>query len=169
MVDASSRVVRYDTLVYALGGAADVDAVPGAREHAFTVAEVDQALRLRAQLVGLATGRAIAVAGGGLTGIETATELAEAYPGLRIELACAGRVGGSLSARAERHLRRAFERMGIKVYEGSRIAKVGPNSLLLDDGRSLHADVIVWAAGLRVPAGSRGRASSRRAWPDDRR
>ncbi|MBE1537514.1 NAD(P)/FAD-dependent oxidoreductase [Actinomadura algeriensis] len=142
------RALGYDTLVYALGSAADLDAVPGAREHAFAVAGAAGAERLRDRLPGLGS---VAVIGGGLTGIETAAELAEARPGLRVDLVTAGPLGASLGPRARRYLHRTFERLGVAVHENAPVAKVAADGLLLEDGRELPADAAVWAAGFRVP------------------
>ncbi|MGV9377235.1 NAD(P)/FAD-dependent oxidoreductase [Nonomuraea sp. NPDC003707] len=156
-IDPGSRTVRldappyelsYDVLVYALGSAAELDSVPGVREHAYTLATADEAVRLGTRLAG--TGE-VTVIGGGLTGIEAATEFAFTRPGLRVSLLSGGLIGESLSARARRHLHRAFRRMGIAIRERAPIAKLGPNGLLLANGDELPAETVVWAAGFRVP------------------
>ncbi|GAA4528552.1 NAD(P)/FAD-dependent oxidoreductase [Amycolatopsis samaneae] len=156
LLDAAPHTIRYDTLVYALGSGADTGAdtgaVPGVREHALTVADAAGAARLGARLATMPVRSDFLVVGGGLTGIEVAAEIAEARPDLRVRLVCDAPVGGWLSARARRHLRRAFERLGVELCEGARVAKVGPKEVLLGDGRSLPADAVVWAAGFRVPA-----------------
>ncbi|WP_199747698.1 NAD(P)/FAD-dependent oxidoreductase [Actinomadura sp. WAC 06369] len=155
-LDAGARTVRldgaadlgYDTLVYALGSTADLDAVPGAREHALGIARKADAGLLRERLPELGS---VAVVGGGLTGIETAAELAEARPGLRVELVTAGPLGEGLGPRARRHVHRALARMGVAVHEDERVATVAADGLLLADGRDLPADAVVWTAGFRVP------------------
>ncbi|MFD9891168.1 NAD(P)/FAD-dependent oxidoreductase [Amycolatopsis sp. NPDC059027] len=152
LLDAEPHAVLYDTLVYALGSGADVDAVSGVREHALTVAGPAGAEQLRARLDALPAKSAVVVVGGGLTGIEAATEIAEIRPDLRVELMCDAQMGGWLSGRAQRHLHRAFERREIGLREGVRVAKVGPKDMLLEDGGSVPADAVVWAAGFRVPA-----------------
>ncbi|MER6944184.1 FAD-dependent oxidoreductase [Nonomuraea sp. NPDC000554] len=147
-VDAAPYTLGYDTLVYALGSGADLDTVPGVREHAFSVAAAGEAARLRSQLPGLSS---LTVVGGGLTGIETAAELAAARPGLRVELVTGDRIGAGLSERARRHLHSALGRMGVAVREHAVISKVGPDSLQWDDGGELPAEAVVWTAGFRVP------------------
>lgn len=137
-------VLAYDTLVYALGSGPDLDAAPGVRAHAYAVADLDHALRLRERVPTLDSA---VVIGGGLTGIETAAELAET--GIRVALVSDGPVGGWLSERAQRHLAVAFKRLGVEVHEG-RVVKVGAHDLLLEDGRDLSGGAIVWAAGFRV-------------------
>ncbi|GAA3155429.1 FAD-dependent oxidoreductase [Planomonospora alba] len=149
-LDAAPHEVGYDVLVYALGSGADVDAVPGAAEHAFTLATAEGAARLRSRLAALPAARSVAVVGGGLTGIEAAAEFKETQPRLEVQLVCAGPVGDGLVARARRHLHRAFHRLDVTVREHTPVAEVGPDGLLLEDGGELPADVVVWAAGFRV-------------------
>ncbi|MGH3659591.1 MAG: FAD-dependent oxidoreductase, partial [Micromonosporaceae bacterium] len=95
-LDAAPHTIAFDTLVYALGSDADVDSVPGVRAHAYTLASAGQARRLHTHLTGIARGQTVAVVGGGLTGMEAATELAEAHPELRVELVTGDQVGGWL-------------------------------------------------------------------------
>lgn len=70
------RVLHYDTLVYALGGAADTSTVPGAEDHAYALSSAQDAELLAARLGRLGSGTVV-VAGSGLTGIESAAEIAE--------------------------------------------------------------------------------------------
>ncbi|MGH3833560.1 MAG: NAD(P)/FAD-dependent oxidoreductase [Pseudonocardiaceae bacterium] len=75
------HVLGYDTLVYALGSMADVQGVAGVSDHALTVAGFDDAKELSSRVSALAAeGAILGVVGGGATGIEVATELAESYP-----------------------------------------------------------------------------------------
>jgi NADH dehydrogenase len=137
----------YDRLVLALGSRVDRDAVPGIAEHAFTLDERSAAsLALALPSVARAGGRLL-VCGGGLTGIESATELAERYPSLKVTLATAGRFGAGLSPKAARHLKRVFERLQIAVAENVRIAALTAEAALTD-GAPLGFEICVWAGGL---------------------
>ncbi|MFC6082974.1 NAD(P)/FAD-dependent oxidoreductase [Sphaerisporangium aureirubrum] len=159
-IDTGARTVRlgragrdlgYDTLVYALGSRADLESVPGVARHAFSVAVPEQAARLRDHLAGRAAGGVLAVVGGGLTGIEAAAELAEAYPALKVRLVTDGEAGEGLSEHARRHLRATFRRLGVETRPGARVSEVRADGLLLDGGEHLAADTVVWAAGFTVP------------------
>ncbi|MEV4094684.1 NAD(P)/FAD-dependent oxidoreductase [Streptosporangium saharense] len=155
-IDADTRTVRlaqtaqvnYDTLIYALGSQADLSLVPGAAEHAHTVATFDQAERLRARL---RDGGTAVVVGGGLTGIEAAAELAECLPEVKVRLVTEGALGGALSRKAQRHLNAVFARLGVEVHEHARVAEVRDDHVTLEGGDRLGADVTIWTTGFRVP------------------
>ncbi|MEF9881505.1 NAD(P)/FAD-dependent oxidoreductase [Streptomyces sp. P9-A4] len=140
----------YDTLLYALGSSVAHHGVPGAAEHAFDVTGRDSALRLRERLAGPAAGGTVLVVGEGLTGIETATEFAESRPDLTVALAARGELGAWLSPKARRHLREAFDRLGVTVHEHTDITAVEPTRAVTADGTFLPADVTVWSAGFAV-------------------
>ncbi|SFW67495.1 NAD(P)/FAD-dependent oxidoreductase [Amycolatopsis australiensis] len=148
--DGGPDRITYDTLVYALGSTAADGGVPGVAEYACDVAGKQSALRLRARLAGLAAGEAVLVVGGGLTAIEAVAEIAEARPDLDVSLAARGGVGDWLSEKAQRHLRAAFERLGITVHEHTGVARVEPASVVTADGRTIPAQVTVWTAGFAV-------------------
>jgi NADH dehydrogenase FAD-containing subunit len=143
----------YDTLVYALGSHGDDRGVPGVAEHAFDIAARPSALRLRERLDSLGRrgdGGSVVVVGDGLTGIESATEIAEARPGLSVALAARGELGARLSAGARGHLRQAFDRLGITVLEHTTVEAVEATRVLCADGTALASDATVWTAGFAV-------------------
>ncbi|WP_405149095.1 FAD-dependent oxidoreductase [Sphaerisporangium sp. NBC_01403] len=143
----------YDTLLYALGSHGADRAVPGAAEHAFDVAARPSALRLRERLDSLGRrgeGGRVVVVGDGLTGIETATEIAESRPGLSVALVARGELGARLSAGARSHLRQACDRLGITVLEHTSVEAVEATRVLCADGTALASDATVWTAGFAV-------------------
>jgi NADH dehydrogenase len=146
--------IAYDTLVYALGSTAADCGVPGVAEHAHDLAGKQSALRLRARLAGLAAGATVLVVGGGLTGIEAVTEIAEARPDLDVSLAARSGLGDWLSEKARRHLRKAVDRLGITVHEHTGITSVEPAGAVTADGRTIPAQVTVWTAGFAVQPGA---------------
>ncbi|MFC9970254.1 NAD(P)/FAD-dependent oxidoreductase [Spirillospora sp. NPDC127200] len=152
-VDLGEETLSYDTLVYALGSTvADhgVPGVPGVAEHAHNVAGKRAALRLRERLGGLEPGGTVMVVGGGLTGIEAATEIAEARPDLKVAISARGRVGGWLSDKAQRHLRGALDRLGITVHDHADITRVEADGVVTGAGERIPAEVTVWTTGFTV-------------------
>ena len=156
-VDVERRTVAlgagelpYDTLVYALGSGWNAQGVPGTAEHADEIASRPGALRLRERLARLDAGRGVVVVGGGLTGIEAATEIAGARPDLDVALAARGDLGDWLSPRGRAHLRKVFGRLGITAHEHASVTGVGADSVTTADGRTIPAAVTVWTTGFAV-------------------
>jgi NADH:quinone reductase (non-electrogenic) len=148
-VDTERRTVRltdgeitYDTLVYALGSTAAESTGPG--HH---VASRPAAERLSARLRELTAGQRVLVVGGGLTGIEASTEIAEARPDLRVAIAVRGGLGDWLGDRARRHLRRSATRLAITVHEHSDVERADEAGALTSTGERIPADVTVWTTG----------------------
>ncbi|MGX4734850.1 NAD(P)/FAD-dependent oxidoreductase [Kitasatospora griseola] len=142
--------LEYDTLLYALGSAVDRHGVPGVAEHGYDVAGLPSAVRLRERLAELGAGGTVLVVGEGLTGIETAAEIAEARPDLKVALAARGELGAWLSPKARRYLRRSYARLGITVHEHTAVEAVEPGRAIAAGGSTLPADVTVWTAGFAV-------------------
>ncbi|MFE7462681.1 NAD(P)/FAD-dependent oxidoreductase [Streptomyces sp. NPDC057499] len=147
---AAQEELGYDTLVYALGSGWDDGGVPGAAEHAHEISGRPGALRLRDRLAALSPGRSVVVVGAGLTGLEAATEIAEARPDLDVVLTARGVLGDRLSAKGRAHLRKVVDGLGITVHEHTPVDAVEADRVVTADGRSLPADVTVWTTGFAV-------------------
>ncbi|MCI3274887.1 NAD(P)/FAD-dependent oxidoreductase [Streptomyces cylindrosporus] len=148
--DGTEDVLEYDTLVYALGSGWHGQGVPGAAEHAHQIASRPGALRLRERLAGLTAGQAVVVVGGGLTGLEAATEIAEARPDLDVALAARGGLGDWLSPKGRRHLRKVFARLGITVHENADVTAVEDDRVVTADGTAIPSAATVWTTGFAV-------------------
>lgn len=143
------RVLHYDTLVYALGGAADTSTVPGAEDHAYTLSSAQDAELLAARLGRLGSGTVV-VAGSGLTGIESAAEIAEQRPELNVVLLGRAEPGAAMNPKAKAYVRAALDRLGVQVRAGAEVVKVLPDAVELAGGESIAADAVLWTSGTRV-------------------
>lgn len=148
--DGRESELAYDTLVYALGSGWNDQGVPGTAEHAYEIAGRPGARRLGERLKGLEAGQSVLVVGGGLTGVEAATEIAEARPDLDVSLAARDGLGDWLSPKGRRHLRKVFDGLGITVHEHTSVTAVEADRVTTADGTSLPAAVTVWTTGFAV-------------------
>lgn len=147
---ASGRSLEYDYVIYAVGSTGAVPAaVPGAAEFAYPVAELEQAQRARAALDELHRAAPVTVVGGGLTGIEVATELAE--QGRRVTLICGGRLGPSLSDPGRRSVAKVMAKLRVAVLEADVVTEVRRDAVVLADGAVRPSALTIWTAGFGVP------------------
>ncbi|MCV7382783.1 NAD(P)/FAD-dependent oxidoreductase [Mycolicibacter longobardus] len=147
---ASGTALRYDYLIYAVGSTGAITpTVPGAAEFAYSISELEHAQRLLDRLGELEPDAPVTVVGGGLTGIEAASELAG--QGRAVTLVCGEMLGPSLHAAGCRSVAKALHKLGVDVLEAAIVAQVQADSLVLHDGTVLPSAVTVWTAGFGVP------------------
>ncbi|MFC9996832.1 NAD(P)/FAD-dependent oxidoreductase [Nocardia sp. NPDC127526] len=147
---ASGSALDYDYVIYAVGStAATPGAVPGATEFAYPIGEWEFAGRLRTAVAAMPSNGRITVVGGGLTGIETASELAEA--GHAVTLVCGGRLAPTFLEPARRSLAKWLKKNGVEVVESLRVAEVRADVVVLADGSVVPSAVTIWTAGFGVP------------------
>jgi NADH:ubiquinone reductase (H+-translocating) len=150
VLDAGGEAeLEYDTLVYALGSGWSDNGVPGVAEHAYELASRPGALRLRERLAQLNAGETVTVVGGGLTGLEAVTEIAESRPDLKVAHVVSGGYGDWLSTKGQAHLRKVATRLGITVHEHTRATGVEAGAVLTADG-PIPSAVTIWTTGFAV-------------------
>lgn len=158
-IDPSEQEIRlaagdglpYDHLVYAVGSTGGLDELDGAREYAFAIAEYESALALRQRLAALVEDTPVVVIGGGLTGIETAAEIAEQRPELAVTVVSSGPIAEGLHDRARTRIRRTLTALAVDIVEGARVTRIGERGIDLADGRTIPSECTVTAAASAVP------------------
>ncbi len=145
------RALPYDYVIYAVGstGAAPA-AVPGAAEFAYPIGEFEHAQWLRDSLDELHPDAPVTVVGAGLTGIETAAELAE--QGRSVTVVCGGQLAPSLSKSGRRSIAKWFAKHGVAVLEDDVVAEVRADAVVFADGAVRPSALTIWTAGFGVPA-----------------
>ena len=137
----------FDDLVLASGSIVS-NGPPGAVRFAHAIATEEDALALR-RAVDESPSARVVVCGGGLTGVELATELAERRR-TKVTLVTDGEVVPSLGDDARSHTRHAFDRLGVERREGVRVAAVERDGVVLGSGEVIPSDITVWAGGFRA-------------------
>jgi NADH:ubiquinone reductase (H+-translocating) len=89
----------------------------------------------------------VVIVGGGLTGIEAASEFAEA--GRTVTLV-SDKLAPSLSDPGRRSVAKRLRKLGVTVIE-TPVSVVTADAVLLADGQTLPSAVTVWTAGFGVP------------------
>lgn len=165
--DGAPIELRYDSLILALGSVT-APSVPGVAEHAV---RLDDPAVLRNVFQRLQSGREgvrrILVAGAGLTGIETAAELAERFPELQVTLATRGRLGDGFSPAGAGHLRRSLTARGVVLREDVQITAVEPGRAVVAGsgaGDPLPFDLCLWCGGFAASPLARQAGLAVDAW-----
>lgn len=155
--------VPYDQLIVATGSVVDTVTVPGVSEYAHALSDVDSSQRLEAALTRTPEGGQVAVVGAGLTGLEAASEIAEARPDLQVSLVSREALGERFSAAGRKHLDETFDNLGVEVQDGVEVAAVGSGALEPGHGSSIPFDLAVWCGGFvpRALAAKSGLATGR--------
>ncbi|HWQ93155.1 MAG TPA: NAD(P)/FAD-dependent oxidoreductase [Clostridia bacterium] len=167
----------YDYLVLAMGGLTSYFGHPEWEEFAPGMKTLEDALRIRRNVL-LAFERAenrrdpeeqarlttIVIVGGGPTGVELAGACAELAhrvlkrdfdhvdPGKAriILIEALPRVLTSFPEDLSEKARRSLERLGVQVRTGCPVKAISPGTITLEHGEVIHAENIVWAAGVRA-------------------
>ena len=158
-LDVGARTVRasdgetyeYDKLIYATGAECFIPPFEGHdKPGVLTIRHLWDSRELQKRME---TARAAVVIGGGVLGLEAASELMRA--GIRVTVleATPQIVGRQVDAPSAARLKAAMEGMGVACYEGVSIAAVEgtqqAESVRLADGRVFPADLVVVSCGNR--------------------
>lgn len=152
--DAAGKrsVLPFDQLVVALGSTTPTS-VPGVKQHALALNDLRSVQAASADLRGLAQrGGSVLVVGGGLTGIEVATELAERFAGLRVTLATAGTFASDYAPRGAAHLRQRLQQLAITLCEHTAITGLEAGTAHTADGSVIAFDRCIWTTGFAAPS-----------------
>ena len=162
---AGVRQIRpYDKLVLATGSGLALPDTQGVAQYAFDVDQIEQAIRLENHLKSLAElppsrGRnTVVVAGGGFTGIETATEMPARlrailgeHADMEVIIVDRGeKVGASLGAEISQSIAEASDELGVTWRLKSSVVAVDEQGVTLGDGQRIEAKTVIWTTGVRA-------------------
>jgi NADH dehydrogenase len=169
------REIPYDTLVLAIGSVTNFFNTPGAAEYATALDMLEQAEHFRRRMIAAcmradlrsATQVNIVIIGGGATGVELSAELRNtaevlgAYGmhhlnprrDIRITVVeAAPRLLSALPERVSHKTEELLRKLDIDVLTAEKVSEIRTDAVMTANGRSLPADLTVWAAGIRAPA-----------------
>jgi NADH:ubiquinone reductase (H+-translocating) len=173
-VSLSTQSIRFDYLIIANGSRTHFpDAIKGLREHTHGVKSIPAALNFKQQFERALLNRIetqtrtchvqpfnIIIGGAGLSGVEIAAEIA-AYEkrfykngnfgcrGIDVYLIDAAKsiLFGMDPFLVNTAYKRLFQ-LGVHVLNGNRISEVRANEILLDNGKSLHFEFMIFTGGI---------------------
>jgi len=173
-----ARTIAYGTLVMAVGSTTNDFGTPGAREHAISLDNPQQAalfhsrllnacLRANAQHNPLQPGQLhIAIIGAGATGVELAAELHNTIrefvsfgldrinPENDIKITiieAAPKILPALPERLSVAVIGLLKKLKVEVLTGEKVTEVSARGVKTANGREIPAELVVWAAGIKAP------------------
>ncbi len=148
---AGSHILSYDWLLYALGSRTRRTSAIAGLEEACTLDAGPSLEKARTRLAGLPSECPVVILGAGLTGLEAATEIKEAYPQLRVSLLNAGPAFQSYTKGAEMEIRSVLEKLDVKLHEDSRVVRLTADSVHCAHGKVHPSALTINCLGLEVP------------------
>lgn len=166
VIDADGQIstLTYDRLVLAAGSRLFRPEIPGLDEHGFSVDQLDEAAELEAHIKALGglpetpARNTIVVAGGGFTGIETATEmparlraaLGEAADIKVVIIEQADEIGPDLGPGPRPVIKQALTDLGVSWQVGTAVAGLDANGVWTSNGEYIPSKTVIWTAGARA-------------------
>ena len=161
----------YEWLVVALGWIPDYFGIAGLAEHSMTLTNLASAARIQEHIVSEfaryeqdkdPNHLCIAIGGAGLTGIELMGEILDFVSLLCIRFGVDRRlvqvhniealpmILPQISEELRGIAQQVLEEKGAKLHTGTRIVRVTPGVVWLEDGSNISAGTIVWTGGVRA-------------------
>lgn len=144
---ADGAAVPYDSLVIAAGSKANIFPLAGTRKEYFSLRTMSDAIAI-GKAISVADGSAVII-GGGLLGLELASSIAghRSIPVTVVESA-ASILPRQLDPDSASLLEELLREKGVSIVTGAKAKEADDRTLLLDDGRQLAADTIIFSAGV---------------------
>jgi NADH dehydrogenase len=145
----SGEKLTYDQLVIGLGSEDKYHNIPGADEYTLSIQTIDKARKSYQELNNLRRKGVVSIVGGGLSGVELASELNESRPDLTIRLFDRGdTILSTFSKRLSKYVQEWMIEHGVNIINQADITKVEEN-ILYDRDEPVRGDAIVWTAGIQ--------------------
>ena len=164
----------YDVLVLALGSKSNDFGTPGVREHCYFLDDIEQAQKIHQDMMFAYQNSPqlqqepvvnIAIIGGGATGVEFAAELAQVkhtlfdygFEKIRPEnihihvIEGGSRILNALSEQVSERAETVLSKLKVNLLTNHRVKSIEHQKIHFADGTTLHADCIIWAAGVKAP------------------
>ena len=159
----AEQQLSYSRLILASGSQVKRPPLSGV-EQAFDVDSLEQAIALEQHLLGLAelpeslARNTVVVAGGGFTGIETATELPARLrailgdeAAIRVIVVDRGEnIGASLGAQMAPLIAEASAQQGVTWCLGTSVSAVDAGGVTLANGERIEALTVIWTVGVQA-------------------
>lgn len=141
--------VQYDDLIIGLGCENKYHNIPGAEELTYTIQTIGESRETYSALNNLGANQTVGIVGGGLSGVELASELRESRPDLQIKLFDRGEIIlSTFPKRLSTYVEKWFLENNVELINNSTITRV-EDGYLYNNDEPVQCDAIVWTAGIQ--------------------
>ncbi|ELY43632.1 NAD(P)/FAD-dependent oxidoreductase [Natronorubrum bangense] len=156
---ADSDDVEYDYVLVGLGSQTAYYGIPGLEEHSLTLKSLDDALEIHdavkqaSQDATRGEPAQVVIGGAGLSGIQTAGEIAEFRDNHRAPIEihlveALDEIFPGNDPECQQALRDLLEDAGVRIHTDDPITEATEDVIEFDEGEPLEHDVLVWTGGI---------------------
>lgn len=147
LVLSNGQSRSYDRLIYAAGAESFVPPIPGADQpHVKVIRKLTDVIGIQSMLPGV---QDIAMIGGGVLGLEAASELVKTGRRVTIIEMAPMLMGRQLDERGSRFLKAAAEANGIRVITGAKISGIEADGVALETEK-IPAQMVILSTGTKA-------------------
>ncbi|MDK2799225.1 MAG: hypothetical protein PWP27_1612 [Clostridiales bacterium] len=167
--------LQYDYLIVAAGSEPTSFGIPGIEEHAYTLWSVDDAVKIKKQIIKLFEMAqkeknpekrkellSLVVGGGGFTGIEMMGELMQWTKYLAREykinpkevkliiVEALPEICHTLNEKLAKKVSDYLIKNGVEIITNAAITEVSPNAVFLKNGQTINTRLVIWTSGIQA-------------------
>lgn len=149
LADGSRGLTQYDKLIYTLGAYCFVAPIKGAElEHVLTIRNISDTVRVREVVKDRGVKNVVCI-GGGVMGLEGASTMNDAGFSVTVLETAPSLLPRQLDDEASEMLREIAESKGVKIITSARISEITGDAVVLEDGTSCPAELVLMSTGMR--------------------
>ncbi|WP_121744603.1 NAD(P)/FAD-dependent oxidoreductase [Natronorubrum halophilum] len=156
---ADTDDVEYDYVLVGLGSQTAYYGIPGLEEHSLTLKSLDDALEIHEAITDASQEATrgepaqVVIGGAGLSGIQTAGEIAEFRDAHRAPIdihlvEALDEIFPGNDPEIQQALRDLLEEAGVQIHTDDPITEANAETIEFDEGDPLDHDVLVWTGGI---------------------
>ncbi|WP_247001510.1 NAD(P)/FAD-dependent oxidoreductase [Halosolutus gelatinilyticus] len=156
---AGEEDIEYDYVLVALGTKTAYYGIPGLEEHSLTLKSLDDALDIHEAITEASQEATrgepaqVVIGGAGLSGIQTAGEVAEFRDARRAPIdihlvEALDEIFPGNDPEIQQALRKRLEEAGVQIHTDDPITEAKEDVIEFDEGEPLEHDVLVWTGGI---------------------
>ncbi|THF82597.1 NAD(P)/FAD-dependent oxidoreductase [Cohnella fermenti] len=138
----------YDSLIVALGCTDNYHGIPGAAEYTASVQTLASTRRTYQLLNDVRPYGQVSIIGGGLSGVEVASELRESRPDLNIRILDRSSLMSAFPTRLQKYVAEWFSEHHVELRSGIHTSRI-EGGIIYNGDEEIVGDVAVWTAGIQ--------------------